>query len=338
VFNIKDYPVLNKGDEAVSFFFTLSGFLITYLLLRERNDFGQISIRKFYARRILRIWPLYFLIVFIGLFAAFILLPIFDIQQNVEFSSTSALLFYILFLPNLFNSLYKVGAILNPIWSIGVEEQFYLIWAPVLKFARRRILHVLLFVFVFFLAFRFFFSFNPFGFKLSVINFIYTLRFYYMAIGGIGAYFLLKHPNFTGWKVFSSKASQLIHIIVLISYFCLYQVDLFPSVHFIFFDILLSYLFAWTILNFSCNEYRIFKIEFKVTEWLGKISYGIYMYHTLIITGFIVLYKGLNLEISNRLQLLAIALLIIILTISISALSYSFFERKFLNLKDRFSP
>src|ERR1044071_5481753 len=58
-------PVLfNLGGLGVYFFFVLSGFLITYLLLSEKNMTGHISIKKFYFRRIFRIWPIYYLLVF----------------------------------------------------------------------------------------------------------------------------------------------------------------------------------------------------------------------------------------------------------------------------------
>lgn len=66
LFNLKNFSLFNNGGIAVSFFFVLSGFLISYLLLKEVKQTGDISIKKFYVRRILRIWPLYFLLVFIG--------------------------------------------------------------------------------------------------------------------------------------------------------------------------------------------------------------------------------------------------------------------------------
>ena len=56
------------GHKAVSFFFVLSGFLITYLLLEENRKTSDISIRDFYVRRILRIWPVYYLVVILCLF------------------------------------------------------------------------------------------------------------------------------------------------------------------------------------------------------------------------------------------------------------------------------
>ena len=63
-----NFRILSLGQLGVSLFFVLSGFLITYLLLAEQDIYGSISVKKFYSRRILRIWPLYYLIVTLGLF------------------------------------------------------------------------------------------------------------------------------------------------------------------------------------------------------------------------------------------------------------------------------
>ena len=59
-------PIFEKGGDAVDFFFTLSGFLITYLLLQEKETTGSISLKNFYLRRVFRIWPLYFIVLAIG--------------------------------------------------------------------------------------------------------------------------------------------------------------------------------------------------------------------------------------------------------------------------------
>ena len=66
LFNLKQYSLFNNGGLAVTFFFVLSGFLISYLLLKEQFGKGTISVKKFYFRRVLRIWPLYFLLILIG--------------------------------------------------------------------------------------------------------------------------------------------------------------------------------------------------------------------------------------------------------------------------------
>jgi len=91
------------GKLGVVLFFSLSGFLITYLLLNERNTTGRISLKKFYMRRVLRIWPLYFFIVIL----AFFILPNFSIFDfpgyTISYKSFPAkeLVGYITMLPNL---------------------------------------------------------------------------------------------------------------------------------------------------------------------------------------------------------------------------------------------
>ena len=65
-YHLKDFGLFQNGSHAVSFFFVLSGFLITYLLMKERKVKQDISIKQFYIKRVFRIWPLYFLMVIIG--------------------------------------------------------------------------------------------------------------------------------------------------------------------------------------------------------------------------------------------------------------------------------
>src|SRR3989344_4809022 len=77
--------IWNIGHNSVICFFVLSGFLITYLLLKEKEKIGTVKIKEFYIRRILRIWPLYFFVAFIG----FVLLPVlgnlFNFQGQVYY-------------------------------------------------------------------------------------------------------------------------------------------------------------------------------------------------------------------------------------------------------------
>jgi peptidoglycan/LPS O-acetylase OafA/YrhL len=84
-------PVLHRGTPAVFVFFVLSGFLITYLLLREKTRTGTVSIRKFYVRRLLRIWPVYYLVLFFGLAYYNVLLPLMGVDFTVAYDLWEAL-------------------------------------------------------------------------------------------------------------------------------------------------------------------------------------------------------------------------------------------------------
>ncbi|MGC2421817.1 MAG: acyltransferase [Candidatus Acidiferrales bacterium] len=125
-------PVLRMGGFGVDIFFAISGFLITTLLLRERRKSGRISLRSFYIRRTLRIWPLYY-----ATLAFYILLVLFS-QRGTERGHVffHYLPGYLTFTYTWFTGWFASGAIFNFAWSLSVEEQFYLLWAPVLRLLR----------------------------------------------------------------------------------------------------------------------------------------------------------------------------------------------------------
>lgn len=162
IFGLKnnwDNPVIRSiGGLGVELFFVLSGFLITYLLLAESKTTATISIKEFYIRRILRIWPLYY---FIGLLA-FIILPQFDLFEISAFADrfhlnySLSLVLYLLFLPNLLLFGYDIIVpYASQSWSVGVEEQFYLIWPVIMKLFKNKILSLISVIFVYFSVYLF---------------------------------------------------------------------------------------------------------------------------------------------------------------------------------------
>jgi peptidoglycan/LPS O-acetylase OafA/YrhL len=116
-------------------FFIVSGFLITQLLLRERDLNGAVDLKAFYVRRLLRIWPLYFFIIGIA-----ILLSAFDRSQALGWAD---LLSFLLFAGNWGPVLghWTHAAFLVPLWSVSFEEQFYLLWPLVLRRASRKFVY-----------------------------------------------------------------------------------------------------------------------------------------------------------------------------------------------------
>ena len=120
----------------LSLFFTLSAFLICELLLRERETSGTVNIKQFYIRRILRIWPLYYLGVGLGFLFAFL---------HRDPSETHALLGFLFFMGAWQISLHSIPSAADgianpavPLWSISVEEQFYLFVPWVVKYLSRK--------------------------------------------------------------------------------------------------------------------------------------------------------------------------------------------------------
>lgn len=340
VFGFKSYwsnPIIfNLGGMGVYFFFVLSGFLITYLLLEEKKQFNTIEIKQFYIRRILRIWPLYYLIVLIGFFILpkleLFQIPYLENSFHENFSFN--LLLYIFILPNLAFSLFPAVPNIGQVWSIGVEEQFYIIWPWIVSKSKHivktliYIISGLIIVKLLVLGLGKFYSganwYNP--LKL----FLAMSKFECMAIGGIGAYLLFSSSNVL--KIIYNKYIFILSVILIPTLIYVTPNYIQDGIHIVY-----SILFLVIILNVSYNSQNN-NFENKVLNYLGKISYGIYMYHFLIIPIVIKLIKH-NIHIESEWILnIIIYLSTIVLTITISGLSYRFFELPFIRLKSKYSP
>ncbi|MFZ4798840.1 MAG: acyltransferase family protein [Bacteroidia bacterium] len=140
-----DWPIAHYG---VTLFFVISGFLITFLLLKEKERTQDISINKFYYRRILRIWPIYFLYIAVSIL-------IYYFWDKLDQIFIGQFWFYLLLAGN-FKELISNSAIapFGHLWSIGVEEQFYLFWPWSVKFTKNKLLKIAFFVLVLFFVIR----------------------------------------------------------------------------------------------------------------------------------------------------------------------------------------
>ena len=174
-------PILNKGVDAVYMFFVLSGFLIMRLIYIEKKN-NKFSIKNFYIRRILRILPLYYLIVIFGFLFYHYLLPLFNIPYENNYNFVSSVLLTVFFLPNISTFLYMPGGILDVLWSIGIEEQFYLMVAPLFYFVKtNKIFKVIVTI-----TFGYFLIYHLQGFEfLRRFQFVYFFLFF----GGIVSIF-----------------------------------------------------------------------------------------------------------------------------------------------------
>ena len=118
--------VFIAGDHGVDIFFVLSGFLITTLLLKEHNRAGRISLRDFYVRRALRLYPAVLVLLVIGA-TVYLLYPSFP--NAPAWSGLLATSFYYANWMHHWNA--SAQGFLSPTWSLAIEEQFYLFWPPI---------------------------------------------------------------------------------------------------------------------------------------------------------------------------------------------------------------
>ena len=311
------------GKYGVIFFFILSGFLISYLLFHEQKINGRIKIGRFYMRRILRIWPLYYLTVLIG----FYIYPVFVPEAIISASE----IYYWLFLTN-FDHIYHGGpelGILGVQWSVAVEEQFYLFW-PLIFLIRNNKVKISVFLVLIVLSEFFYLKQNEWA--LGYFHFFSCIR--YLGVGAIIAY--LAYFKKTWINSFFSKISKFNTLVIyVVSIFVLFfgpQLNEWKA-----FKIVLEFLpfifFSFVILEQNYSEKSIFKLNcFKKLTWLGKISYGIYLNHMIAIYIVNALFISLGPD-----YFLIKVLLSVSLTILISYLSYRYFESFFLRFKYRFS-
>lgn len=318
------------GPLSVFLFFVLSGFLITSLLLVEKERTKTIDIASFYMRRVLRIWPLYFLTVILGLFIlpeiSFLNIP--DETIFIRENFTEKIILYLFILPNVVTGVFKHIPYLSQNWSIGVEEQFYYFWPWVIrqtKTTRLLMIMIMFFFFFYFLRSLTVLYMPEIGWWKYLNEFIKSLRITCMILGAIGAYFTYFQPNSHFVKILFHKTTQWILYISLISllFFGVYIKGINQEFY--------ALIFTLILMNLAKNPNSILSLENPVFDYLGKISYGMYMYHTIAVV--IGVKIAMNFEQSNW----VIYPIAYILTISISAISYQYFEKPFLKIKGRFT-
>lgn len=337
--NLQQFSLFQNGRTAVTFFFVLSGFLITFLLLQERDKNGTVSVSNFYVRRVLRIWPLYFFLVVIGTILVPFAIKIIHFNYQMPYTFSQVWLYFILFIPFVVNAIFG-HHFLEPLWSIGVEEIFYLMWAPIFRFVKKGIVPILIFLIVVSVLLRNI-HFSPIA--DYIIN---CLLFDSMAIGGLGAWWLfnLKKPIEEVFLFRSVWVQSILLSLLAIFVFSIHEIQdnsIGGVVYWAFTNpvigsFLVNGLFLYLIVNVSINSKRIFSLKGKIWDWLGDISYGIYMYHMFFVFGIILLFK-------NKLQTLSLLsgtlLYYSIVTVGVITTAYlskNLFENQFLKLKGRF--
>ena len=327
------------GELAVTFFFVLSGFLITYLLLLEKERTGTINMKGFYMRRVLRIFPLYYLTVILGLFVfphfSILDFPGWTAEINGNFWIKVAM--YMVFLSNLAAaSIFPVPYAVHT-WSIGVEEQFYLIWPFMVKYGKNTLLSLLGIIAVYLIFAKGFWYLDDLNegtnrlYQVAAGFFRFT-RIDCMAIGGVGAYAIYYNKE---------KILNFLYLVpVQVFLYGLTFLLFFGNVEFGYFTHeVYSILFCLIILNIGTNSATLFQFENPTVKYLGKISYGLYMYNYLCVRLALIVVQmwvgeGVELGMAGN---VVYYILSIVFTVALAALSYEYFEKPFLSLKHKFT-
>jgi peptidoglycan/LPS O-acetylase OafA/YrhL len=317
-------------------FFVLSGFLITGILLRSRDqiDYSGYQVgfvlRQFYIRRFLRIFPLYYLVLSVAA-----MLDLGDVRDTI--------FWHLAYISNyLFAARQHWGSVTAHFWSLSVEEQFYILWPAVILFAPRRLLLKIIITAIaigpIFRAAAHFLDFNWIA-RLTVLPASLDAL-------GLGALLAYCSHHAAEKPILIKRLKQCIYwlgIPGLIVLLCLQKLENYNlvgdvTVNSWFIEpVLWGLMFVWVInrasLGFTGVGAKI--LEFNLA-YIGKISYGIYVYHPFVYVLLPILFYRTDIDFFLLPRLLQFGLLVGT-TIGMAAISWHFFESPINSLKNRFT-
>lgn len=310
-------------------FFVLSGFLITKILLnfKERNiaeGKGHLnSIKSFYIRRSLRIFPIYYLTIFFLLIIGF--------QNTKELFPWLAT-----YTTNIYMTLNNdyIGSFTH-FWSLAVEEQFYILWVPVVIFIPRKHLKKSIFLIIIIsLIILYYFIFFT---KYWLANSLVICSMHTLGMGALIAYFLkYKEESFMKVNLSRMKITLLLSLVVYFIIYVYRPAHLYPHLK-DFENPLLT--LVYSMVNFIAvrNGFKgLMKkiIESKVMVYIGRISYGLYVYHLFVVTLYFGFFDGYDVVKTNIYGHFIIQLII---TLAIASLSWFLIEKPVNGLKKHFN-
>ena len=353
-FHVNGYD-FGFGWQGVQFFFVLSGFLITGILLRMKETLPvKQYFYKFYGRRFLRIFPIYYfylLILTITLWQGD-LLPLKPLRDELQNTIRLQLPYAYLYVYDFFfaSSAYQATSFLTHFWSLAVEEQFYIIWPLILFFTPKgKIKNLFLLTIILGPVFRLitFFVYSNHLFPSLLDNpylAIYALPFSHIDAFAMGAYisqFQLPNPR--------KQLIVLACVIPLLGYFTQYlatgivdlgtlgyEFKMFTAYKFLWGYSILNYFFALIIHNVYRSKLFLRVLDHFTLQYLGKISYGIYVYHVAVIWFIFTVIKGGHARPLG--QSIFIYLIALTLTTIISSISFHLFEKPISNLRNKLFP
>lgn len=322
-----------NGVIGVTIFFVLSGFLITKILLDDKNLIvssmvpKSTIIKNFYAKRTLRIFPIYYLTIFALLY----------VEDKTGTHIKSAFIYFLTYTSNIY--FFKIQGwdeMVSHLWSLAVEEQFYLFWPLFIIFINNK---YMLYIIIGAIAIGFFGK-----VIMSDINMSHILTFNCFDAFGLGA--LLSWQTTFRPAPLDKFLIRLTPIAVLCLVLFIIEIFQNGSTHFPLTS-LIALLSLW-VITYIVNYHETGKLKFGLILnnnffiFLGKISYGMYLYHMfvpdLVYTKFFNKYVNNHLPsaLFNNFQVQIVFFESLALLILISWLSYILIETPFLKFKRHF--
>ena len=318
-------PIREAGAFGMCMFFMLSAYLIITILLREKESTGKVDLRAFAVRRVLRIWPLYFLVLFGG----------YAFGHYYHGSATvpgRAVLAFSFLIGNLYILHHGWLGPIGPLWSLSVEEQFYLAVPAIVRLGGRRgiiTIGIVAISFAYIVLLRLGFH----GAPSRVIWVNSFVQFQFFAAGGLLALWL--HGRTVILSLLQRAAIAVAGLALWLEAGRLFPLQTLAAAQPL--PLIISYLLI--LLGTFLIFLSILDIQIAIPRplvYLGKISYGLYLFH--------VIFLWLMFDTADRWPRMAHFTqhrkfgipLAFALTVATAALSYHFFELPILKFKERF--
>ena len=319
-------PVLARGFLGVDMFFVLSGFLITTLLLRERDRNGDIALQQFYIRRVLRIFPLYYGLLIIFAVGLLLFMP----HGNTAKYFFTELPYYLTCTSNWI----KAETMLAIAWSLSTEQQFYTVYPPIEKFVKSTHAKMALIGGVIFVSQLI--NFGVLNQPLAVIGLNYQhleilqATFTPICFGVLLAHVLHRKSGFQAMAHWLQPVWTPIALLAITFLACnlpLAHLGGFPR---LLIQVLMTLLLASCVIQEKHGLSGI--LRFYPVQRIGVISYGMYLLHLPVMVVATAILKRMGTNSSA-----AVFLLCLLLTIIVSEISFRFYEQPFLKLKHLFN-
>jgi peptidoglycan/LPS O-acetylase OafA/YrhL len=337
------------GILGVNLFFILSGFLISYLLLLEKDSTSTVSYRNFYIRRILRIWPLYLGYGLILTFFSPRVSELLGLGNNTDFPLMMLnLLFLFLFSVNMqIAFLGDNKGIFEISWSVCVEEQFYLVWPVLINNFRKRLPGLLATMFLISILSRLLFciylpAHHPVRWPYDVAwDANYLLIFDKLDLFGGGLIIAVIYYHRDRYKDLLRKWFHPLIQAAMLTLALLYTLNFIRpegSLLLVFIDHYVCVLLYGYVLLAAVMDNSILRLENPLLRTLGRVSFGIYLFHTAVCQLVLVAFRKLIRHPGSHLIYdFLYPLMCLAVTCVIAYISYEFYEKRFLRLKNKFA-
>ncbi|MBQ1652382.1 MAG: acyltransferase [Bacteroidales bacterium] len=329
------FPVFSflkaEGGIGVIMFFALSGFLISYILLSEKESTGKVNLKRFYLKRSMRICPLFYAMLLFAFCTPFIL-NMLHLPSSSEGYEPNWLM-SVLFLENYKSMVENCDANVAPLavmWSLCIEMHFYLVWGLTVKFAKMK--HIpIIFALIIVIA-------NV----ARIVLFAHDLNtcellsnFDYFIYGAIPAYCLVKYgdkmENFVNRIPVLTKWLSIIVAIALVVIAPLLS----DMVKVLIMPTLWGVSFGWTITLFTPRESRFKISQGNILSRLGRYTYGFYLFHLIWIMLLVKVFDMFGLSLDNIGWATLMLVLAFSTTMATAWASYNLFEKRFIRFASR---